>query len=181
LSSGQKQGLGAAYFRAMSFALKKINAEIFIEMDADGQHNPNKIPDLLQYIDKGFDIVIGSRYIPGGSIPENWSITRKFLSVVGNITTSIALGEFAIHDWTNSYRAIKKKVFLKEKDKIALYKGNTFLPAFLYEAIQDGFKITEIPIEFNPRIKGQSKIIPIKYMQELSKYIIKKRTKNLWK
>lgn len=180
LSSGERQGIGAAYVRAMSYAIKNIKAEIFITMDADGQHNPQKIPEFLNTIDKGYDLVVGSRYIKGGSIPKHWNILRKFLSVVGNITTSIALGEFAVHDWTNSYRAIKKEVFIKEKKKIATYKGNTFLPAFLYEAIQDGFKVTEIPTEFNPRTKGESKIIPQEYIWELSKFILRARYKKIW-
>jgi dolichol-phosphate mannosyltransferase len=175
LSLGQRQGIGAAYTRAMSFAVKEINAQILIGMDADGQHNPQRIPQFIKGIENGYDIVVGSRYIKGGSIPKSWNILRKFLSVIGNIIISITLREFAIHDWTNSYRAIRKEVFIKEKTKLINYKGNTFLPALLYESIRDGFKITEIPVEFNPRKKGLSKIIPQEYIKELTKYIIRKK------
>lgn len=179
LCNGEKQGIGAAFSRAMSFAVKEMNSDVFIEMDADGQHDPNKIPEMLYNIEKGYDLVIGSRYIPGGSIPKHWHPARKFLSVVGNIATSISLGEYSVHDWTNSFRAINKSVFLSIKDKVIMHKGNTFLPAFLYEAIKDGFKVTEIPIIFGSRITGHSKIVSQEYIIELSKYIFNRKIKDL--
>ena len=85
INQGPKKGLGAAYVRAMSYAIDKVKAEVLFEMDADLQHDPKKIPDFLQKIDEGFDMVIGTRYSQGGSIPKNWPLKRKIFSIFGNM------------------------------------------------------------------------------------------------
>ena len=112
---GQKKGFGAAYLRAMTYAVDELKADVVFEMDADFFHDPKKIPDFLAEIDKGNDFVIGTRYSKGGSIPSNWGIHRKFMSVVGNFIIRTILMRFAIHDWTGGYRAIRKKFLKKRK------------------------------------------------------------------
>ena len=79
ISKGTKEGLGAAYVRAMNYAVDKMKADVMFEMDADFFHDPNKIPEFLSKIDQGYDFVVGSRYIKGGGIPKNWGIHRKIL------------------------------------------------------------------------------------------------------
>lgn len=158
LITGKKEGLGAAYIRGMDHAISKMNADVVFEMDADFFHDPKKIPDFLKKIDEGHDFVIGTRYSNGGSIPSNWGFHRKFLSVVGNLVIRSILMRFYIHDWTGGYRAIKKEVFLKEREKIKKFKGYTFQVGFLLSAVEDGFKVAEIPFSATDRVAGRSKI-----------------------
>lgn len=179
INNGQKQGLGAAYIRAMAYAVEKMNAEIMFEFDADGQHDPKKIPEFLKKIDEGYDMVIGTRYSDGGSIPQNWPFQRKAFSILGNIVVRSILMRFSIHDWTGGFRAIKKEVFLKEKAELTNFKGYTFQVSFLHKAVRDGFKIAEVPFHFTDRTLGDSKIAPKEYIVDLLKYVITARIKEL--
>ena len=172
LSSGEKRGLGAAYIRGMMYAIDKMGADVMFEMDADGQHDPTKIPIFLQKIDEGYDMVLGTRYSEGGSIPENWPPQRKAFSIVANVFVKIVFMKFSIHDWTGGFRALKKSVFLKEKDKLANYNGYIFQISFLHMAIRDGFKIGEVPFHFSDRTLGRSKIAPLGYIFDVLKYVI---------
>lgn len=175
LNTGEKQGLGAAYVRAMTYAVEKMKADVMFEMDADFFHDPHKIPEFLKKIDEGYDFVIGTRYNNGGSIPKNWKIHRKIFSIFGNLLVRSILMRFSIHDWTGGYRAIKKEVFLKEKNELGKYKGYTFQVAFLHKVVVDGFKTTEVPFHATDRTLGRSKIAPLEYIINLLKYVIKSR------
>ncbi|MDP3998537.1 MAG: glycosyltransferase [bacterium] len=177
---GGKLGLGAAYIRGMDYAVNQLGADIIFEMDADFSHDPQKIPEFLEKIDRGHDFVIGSRYIPGGSIPQNWGIHRKIFSVIGNLLVRLILGRLKIHDWTGGFRAIRKEVFLKNHEKLYGFTGYTFQVALLYYAIQEGFKITEVPIDFVDRKYGKSKIAPLRYITRLLLYVIKARILEIW-
>jgi dolichol-phosphate mannosyltransferase len=168
---GEKKGLGAAYIRAMSYAIEN-GAEVMFEIDADLQHDPQKIPEFLKKIDEGYDMVIGTRYSNGGSIPKAWPIQRKMFSVLGNILVRLILLKFSIHDWTGGYRAIKKEVFLKEKSELTNFKGYTFQVSFLNKVVRDGFKVAEVPFHFGERSLGSSKIAPLSYIIDLLKYVI---------
>lgn len=172
LNSGEKHGLGAAYVRAMTYAIEKMNAEVMFEMDADLSHDPEKIPDFLKKIDEGYDFVIGTRYSQGGSIPSNWGLSRKMFSVVGNLVVRIILLKFSIHDWTGGFRAMRKEVFLKEKSELTAFRGYTFQVSFLNKVVRDGFKVAEVPIHFTDRTLGRSKIAPREYIIDLLKYVI---------
>ena len=175
ISSGEKRGLGAAYVRGISWAIEKMGAQLLFEMDADLSHDPKKIPEFLAKIDQGYDMVIGTRYSQGGSIPSNWGLSRKLFSIFGNLTVKMILMRFWIHDWTGGFRALKKEVFLKEKPELTAFRGYTFQVSFLHKAVRDGFKIAEVPIRFTDRTLGRSKIVPKEYIMDLLKYIIKAR------
>lgn len=177
---GGKQGLGAAYIRGMDYAVNQLGADIIFEMDADFSHNPKKIPEFLEKINQGYDFVIGSRYIKGGSIPQNWGIHRKIFSVMGNLMVRSILGIFSIHDWTSGYRAIRKEFFLKNHEKLYDFAGYTFQVAFLYYSFKTGAKITEVPIDFIDRKYGKSKIAPLRYITALLFYVTKMRIQQLW-
>lgn len=179
LLEGEKQGLGAAYIRAMTYSIEKLNADVMFEMDADFFHDPHKIPEFLKRIDEGYDFVVGTRYSHGGSIPKNWGMHRKIFSIFGNLLVRSILMTFSIHDWTGGYRAIKKEVFLKEKDQLSNFKGYTFQVAFLHKAVRDGFKIAEVPFDAKDRTMGRSKIAPMEYIINLLKYVIKARAKEM--
>lgn len=179
LSTGEKKGLGAAYIRGMTYAVEKMGAQVLFEMDADLQHDPEKIPDFLAKIDEGYDMVVGTRYSDGGSIPSAWPIHRKIFSVFGNLLIRTIMMRFQLHDWTGGFRALKKEVFLKEKDELTEFKGYTFQVSFLHKAIRDGFKIAEIPFHFGERNIGDSKIAPMSYIVNVLKYVITARIKEL--
>lgn len=176
---GKKEGLGAAYVRAMSYSIEKYGADVMFEMDADFFHDPKKIPEFVKKIEEGNDFVIGTRYSGGGSIPKNWGVHRKAFSIIGNLMVRTIALRFSIHDWTGGYRAIKKEVFLKEKEKLGKYKGYTFQVAFLYKAILDKFKIAEVPFAATDRTTGRSKIAPLEYIINLLTYVITERIKEI--
>ena len=172
---GEKKGLGAAYVRAMTYAIEKMNADVMFEMDADLSHDPSKIPEFLKKIDEGYDMAIGTRYSKGGSIPQNWGVSRKLFSIFGNLLVRTILMRFKIHDWTGGFRVLKKEVFLKEKNELTAFRGYTFQVSFLHKVVRDGFKVAEVPINFTDRTLGRSKIAPKEYIADLLKYIITAR------
>ncbi len=179
LLNGAKKGLGAAYIRGMDYAIKELKAEVIFEMDADFFHDPKKIPQFLEKIDEGYDFVIGTRYSQGGSIPANWALKRKVYSIIGNFIVRGIFMRFSIHDWTGGYRAIKKEVFLKEKDKLSIFKGYRFQVGFLHLAIQDGYKIAEVPFHATDRTAGASKMEGAETIIDTLSYVILARMKEL--
>lgn len=181
LRNGQKAGLGAAYIKGMSLAVEKLNADVLFELDADGQHEETKIPLFLKKIEEGYDLVIGTRYSAGGSIPKNWPLIRKAYSVFGNLLVRTILGRFSIHDWTGGYRAMKKEVFLKERAEMTEFRGYTFQVSFLHKAVRDGFRVAEVPFHFSDRTLGNSKIAPKEYIVNLLKYVITARFREIMK
>lgn len=175
LNSGEKKGLGASYLRAMSHAIENLGADIVLSIDADLQHDPKSIPDFLVKIDEGYDVVTGTRYSRGGSMPKNWPLYRKILSVGANSMARFISGRFHLHDWTGGYRAYRKDVFLTERYKLKSFSGYTFQAAALYKSCLDGFKIAEVPIHFRSRKVGDSKIAPVEYIYDFFRYIIFER------
>ncbi|MEK6916293.1 MAG: polyprenol monophosphomannose synthase [Nanoarchaeota archaeon] len=156
----KKLGLGKAYLIGMDYAINKLNANILIEIDADLSHDPRELPKLIELI-KNNDLVLGSRYIKGGSIPKEWPFYRKFLSTAGNLFIRLMLGR-KIKDWSTGYRAIKAEVYKNIRNEIdkEMFYGYTFQIGFLYKAMKKGYKIAETPIHFKDRKKGKSKLGP---------------------
>src|SRR3989304_6919984 len=131
LLSGEKRGLGQAYLRGMDYALAKLKPDLLFEIDADFQHDPDAIGAFVEKLEEGFDFVIGSRYIPGGSIPPNWGWLRKLLSTIGNLVVRTIIGNWKIHDWTSGYRAIRTEVYERRGEDLRTFNGYTFQVAFL--------------------------------------------------
>lgn len=158
LLKGKKSGLGVAYIRGFKYAMHDLNADVVFEMDADLSHDPNSIPQFLTEILNGSDFVIGSRYVTGGELPNNWSLLRKLNSRFGNIVARYITGLKGIQDCTSGYRAINTKI-LKQFDLNSLkVKGYVFQVSLLYNCMKRGAKITEVPICFIDRTKGKSKL-----------------------
>jgi dolichol-phosphate mannosyltransferase len=157
-----KNGLGAAYLKGMDHAFDKLKADIVFEFDADLSHDPKKIPLFLEKIEQGYGLVIGSRYIPGGSIPKDWGLHRKFLSKVGNLVIRVILTNFTVSDWTTGFRAVTKDTYQKINPEMRdqRFSGYTFQIGFLYKAVQKKVKIAEVPFHFIDRTIGKSKIGP---------------------
>ena len=153
----QKTGLGSAYIQAMQFAMTKLNADIVFEFDADGSHQPKYIPQMLEKIKQGADVVVGSRYVKGGSMPKDWGLHRKLLSGVGNIIARCVLTP-KYKDLTSGFRATKTS-FLKRIDlPNLLSKDYAYKLQLFWELHQLKAKIVEHPIEFIDRENGDSKL-----------------------
>jgi dolichol-phosphate mannosyltransferase len=173
--SGQKEGLGKAMLRGMAYAVTKLNADYLFQMDADLSHDPKAVPLFLYELDHGADFVVGSRYIKGGSIPENWGFHRKIFSVVGNAIVRFGLGYPQVHDWTGGFRVYRKKFFEQSSEQLTKYSGYVFQIAFLHKSIMNGAAITEVPIHFTDRQYGKSKIAPFEYIRNVFRYVILSR------
>lgn len=174
-----KEGLGAAYLSGLDYAFTKMKAGGVIVMDADLSHDPVLIPRFIDSLKKR-DLIIGSRYIKGGSIPENWAPHRKFYSVVGNKVASLILNEWSISDWTSGYRAIKKEVYLKvaPKMKSKELKGYTFNMSFAYFSKRAGFRIDHVPLKFIDRTNGKSKL-GMEYLFHTPIFLFKTRLREI--
>ncbi len=175
INEGEKKGLGAAYLRAMGYAIDKQGADLVISIDADFQFDPHDLPRFVEKIDQGYDLVIQSRYSKGGSIPQNWPVQRKLFSITANLFVRTVFMRFSTHDWTGGFRAIKKEVFKKIAPEMKGYNGYIFQIAFLHKAVQKGFKIGEVPLHFTDRKLGMSKIAPIGYIFNVLSYVFKAR------
>lgn len=158
LLENNSRGLGNAYKAGFKYAIENLNPDILVEMDSDFSHSPEKLKELLPPINDGYDFVIGSRYIKGGSIPENWALIRKLNSKYGNIFARFIAGLMQVKDCTSGFRAIKVDI-LKQIDLDNLdVNGYAFQMNILYECVYHGAKTYEIPIDFIDRIKGKSKL-----------------------
>ncbi len=152
------RGLGNAYKSGFKHALENLNSDILIEMDSDFSHSPDKIPELLNMINQGYTFVIGSRYIKGGSIPDNWALIRKLNSKYGNIFARFIAGLYSVKDCTSGFRAISADLIKQISLQNLNVNGYAFQMNILYECIKNGAKVTEIPINFIDRTKGKSKL-----------------------
>ena len=169
----KKAGLGAAYIQGFKYAMEKMKADVIFEMDADFQHDPNDIPRFLEKISEGYDYVLGSRYVSGGSIPENWGIHRKFLSFFGSWFARIVLGTRSIKDYTTGYKASRVKNFLDKIDlSKVLSKNFAYKIHLLYEMQSLKAKTIEIPIVFTERKRDQSKSNAVREFKESLRVVL---------
>jgi dolichol-phosphate mannosyltransferase len=158
LISGAKQGLGAAYIRGMQHALTVLAADVVVEMDADFSHDPKDLPRLLKALELPADFAIGSRYVPGGSIPSNWGWQRRANSRLGNVVARYVAGVYRVRDCTAGFRAIRSTVLRQIDFGNLRVKGYAFQVALLHRAVSLGAVVTEIPVHFIDRKLGQSKL-----------------------
>lgn len=158
LIGGTRAGLGAAYIRGMRHALEHLQADAVFEMDADFSHKPEDLPRLMAALENGADLVIGSRYVEGGRIPDHWGIRRKLISRVGNLVARHVAGLRRIRDCTAGFRAMRR-TWMDRVDWSALkVQGYAFQVALLSEAVQQKAVVKEIPVEFVDRTQGESKL-----------------------
>lgn len=151
----KKIGLGPAYIEAFRQVLKRENPEIIIQMDADHSHDPRIIPQMLESI-KGCDVVIGSRYIPGGMI-ENWELSRRLLSRWGNFYARIMTG-LPYGDLTSGFKCWRRSALENINFDSLSSVGYNFQIETTYQAHKNRCRIKEIPIVFTERKSGMSKM-----------------------
>ncbi|ORC21984.1 dolichol-phosphate mannosyltransferase [Rothia nasimurium] len=150
-----KDGLGGAYLAGFAWGLD-ADYDVLVEMDADCSHQPEQLPLLLQAIEQGADLAIGSRYVPGGKT-KNWPIHRQVLSRGANLYTRLILGT-AVKDITAGYRAFRREALLQLDLEGIDSKGYVFQVDLAWRSEQAGLNIVEVPITFVEREIGSSKM-----------------------
>lgn len=150
-----KEGLGSAYLAGFAWGLNR-QYSVLVEMDADGSHAPEQLHRLLDAVDEGADLAIGSRYVQGGAV-RNWPWRRLVLSKSANTYSRLLLG-VEIHDITAGYRAYRREVLEKIDLSAVDSKGYCFQIDLTWRAINNGFKVVEVPITFTERELGVSKM-----------------------
>jgi len=150
-----KAGLGAAYLAGFSWGLGR-GYTVLVEMDADGSHAPEELYRLLDAVDAGADLAIGSRYISGGTV-RNWPRRRMALSRTANGYSRVLLG-VDVNDITAGYRAYRREVLEKIDLSAVDSKGYCFQVDLTWRTIGAGFVVVEVPITFTERELGQSKM-----------------------
>ncbi len=150
-----KSGLGSAYVTGFGWGLER-GYDILVEMDADGSHQPEELPRLLEAFGSGADVVLGSRWVPGGVL-HNWPRSRLLLSRGGNAYVRLVLG-LPLRDATGGYRAYRAQVLAKlALDEVAS-QGYCFQVDLVWRAWEAGFTVVEVPITFIERTAGESKM-----------------------
>ena len=163
-----KDGIGAGYLKAFKYGIEKLKADFIFEFDSDLQHPPETIPVMLEKMSEGYDYVIGSRKIKGGSSPKGWGFKRLFFSEVGGFVARTIMffpfkNFFRVTDPTTGLKVTRVKGFL---DKLDLDYNHLYTKSFgyklelLYETLSLGAKFTEIPLKFQIRKSDESKIEP---------------------
>ena len=154
LHRARKEGLGPAYVAGFRRALAE-GAELVLEMDCDFSHDPADVPRLVAATERA-DLVLGSRYVEGGSIPS-WGIVRRAISYGGTLYARLILG-VPVRDLTGGFKCFRREVLERiDLDSISS-KGYAFQIETTYRAIRAGFRVEEIPITFVDREVGGSKM-----------------------
>jgi dolichol-phosphate mannosyltransferase len=154
LHRARKDGLGPAYLAGFAFALER-GAELVLEMDCDFSHDPADVPRLLAAV-AGADLVLGSRYVPGGGT-RNWNLLRRLISRGGSLYAQVLLG-VRVRDLTGGFKCYRRAV-LETIDLDAIdAKGYAFQIETTYRALRAGFRVVEVPIVFVDREAGGSKM-----------------------
>lgn len=173
-----KLGLGTAHLLALSYA-QEHGYDVIITMDGDLSHDPVHIPALLERLESGADLVIGSRYMPGGGC--DYTGYRLYVSQLGNVAARALLG-LKLHEFTTSYRAFRVSTLRRLNFASLLVGGYSFFLTTMVEASVRGLKIQEAPIQFRERGYGTSKIPPLEIfrgMANLMRLAVRKTTGQL--
>ncbi len=150
-----KLGLGTAYIDGFRFALDRDYEYIF-EMDADFSHNPDHLPAFLAAAQGGADLVLGSRYVPGGGT-VNWGVSRKIISRGGSLYARTILG-VKVKDLTGGFKCFRRRVLEAIDLDSIRSEGYSFQVEMTYRTLRHGFSVQEVPITFVDRRVGQSKM-----------------------
>ena len=150
----EKAGLGAAYLAGFDWGLER-GYDALVEMDADGSHHPEYLPEMLALLDEN-DLVLGSRWVPGGKV-ENWPFRRELLSRGGSWYTRGALG-IKVADTTGGYRAFRSSALRSIDLEHVESHGYCFQVDLLWRALEHGLRVVETPITFTERVHGDSKM-----------------------
>ena len=161
LHRARKEGLGPAYIAGFRLALA-AGAELVLEVDCDFSHDPADVPRLIEAAESA-DLVLGSRYVPGGQV-ENWGPGRRLVSASGSLYARTLLG-VPIRDLTGGFKCFRRAV-LERIDLDAISSlGYAFQIETTYRALRAGFRVVEVPIAFVDRVVGNSKMSRIIFLE----------------
>jgi dolichol-phosphate mannosyltransferase len=173
-----KRGLGAAYQHGFRVALD-AGYEVIGEMDADGSHQPEQLHRLLEAL-RDADLVIGSRWVPGGSV-VNWPFRRELLSRGGNLYVRMLLG-VSVHDATSGYRLFRRSA-LEAIDLASVEStGYVFQTDMVVRCLRQGLRVREVPIEFIERVRGNSKMsgqVAVESLRRITAWGLRERREKL--
>lgn len=163
LEEQEKSGIARAYTRGMAHAMTALDAHAFVEFDGDGQHDPSALFSMLDALESGADYVVGSRYIPGGSVPASWAWYRSALSRFGSLYARLLL-ELPVHDVTSGFKmtrvtAARQTELLRGLDAL-LSRDYAYKIQLLTQAVYAGTDVREVPISFRTRENDSSKSTP---------------------
>ena len=151
-----KQGLGPAYGQAFGQLIESNQSDCIVQMDADFSHDPAAIPALVDAVERGADLAIGSRYVPGGSMPD-WPLVRRLISRGGNVYAGLLLG-LRVKDATAGFRCWRASSLDRLAFSEAEASGYGFQVEMAWMAQRAGMEIVEVPITFRDRTRGTSKM-----------------------
>jgi dolichol-phosphate mannosyltransferase len=155
LHRAAKDGLGRAYLAGFDYALRN-GYDFVVEIDADGSHDPLELPRMLELAHAGADLVLGSRWVPGGTV-RNWPWIRRAISRAGNSYSRIVLGS-RIHDLTSGFRVFRAEALRTIRLGAVSSQGYCFQVELAWALERSGLKIEEHPIAFLERTTGRSKM-----------------------
>ncbi|MDO0930009.1 polyprenol monophosphomannose synthase [Streptomyces sp. TG1A-8] len=150
-----KQGLGAAYLAGFRWGMER-GYDVLVEMDADGSHRPEELPRLLSVLDRGADLVLGSRWVPGGQAVD-WPASRRWLSRGGSAYSRLLL-RLPVRDVTGGFRAFRQHTLEGIGLEDVESQGYCFQVDLLRRTVERGFRVAEVPITFVERRHGASKM-----------------------
>ena len=174
LLSGNKNGLGKAIVRGIKYAISKLHADIVVTNEADFSYSPFRVPSMIRIIEKGSDVVFGSRRL---ITPEMWPLSRRIVHFVANtFFARYVAGITQVDDHNSAFKAIKVKGVLDKVDFTHFPKGYAFFNYFTFKISKITPNISELKTSFRPRTAGESKIsFKIKYLKnfllETAEYI----------
>jgi dolichol-phosphate mannosyltransferase len=156
LSRKEKKGIGTAYLDGFRYASENLDPKVFVELDADLQHPPDKVRDLLGALDGGADAAVASRYVEGGG-QAGWSWQRRLVSKGANWLARTILG-LHVKDCTSGFRAFDRSAVEEVLRAKIPTSGYAFQVATLYVLKKRGLRTVEVPYTFGVRKRGSSKL-----------------------
>jgi len=154
LHRARKEGIGPAYLAGFAHAMAS-GADLLLEMDADFSHDPADLPRLIEAADRA-DLVLGSRYVPGGGVTD-WGLGRRLVSRGGSLYAQILLG-LPVHDLTGGFKCFRREVLERLDLESVGTDGYGFQIEMTYRALRAEFRVEELPIVFRERRVGSSKM-----------------------
>ncbi len=172
----RKMGLGTAYVSGFKYGLQR-DFEVFVEMDCDFSHDPKYLPLFFQQVEGGADVVVGSRYVPGGGT-VNWGLARRAISRGGSLYARAVLG-VRLSDLTGGFNCWRRKVIEAIGMDDIKSDGYSFQIEMKYKAWLKGFKIAEMPIVFEDRCLGKSKMSKNIVIEAMGRVLLM-RLQHIW-
>jgi dolichol-phosphate mannosyltransferase len=151
----EKEGLGPAYLAGFRRLLDG-DTELILEMDCDFSHDPRDVPRLIAAVENGADLALGSRYVPGGKV-RSWGLVRRLISRGASVYTALFL-RMGVKDPTGGFKCFRREVLETIDLDAVTARGYAFQIETTYRAKQAGFRVVEVPITFDDRTEGSSKM-----------------------